>query len=60
MNRIETLRNQALTNYPSREEALYRFHKKFEELGSFGYGVNFILPARSQFSTVIGTALSGL
>ena len=34
--------------------------KKFEELGSFGYGVNFILPARSQFSTVIGTALSGL
>ena len=33
MNRIETLRNQALTNYPSREEALYRFHKKIEELG---------------------------
>ena len=34
--------------------------KKFEELGNFGYGVNFILPAKSQFSTVIGTALSGL
>ena len=33
MERIEFLRGQALTNYPSREEALYRFYKKIEELG---------------------------
>ena len=34
--------------------------KKFAELNALGYGVNFIMPERSQFSTVIGTALSGL
>lgn len=34
--------------------------KKFEELNALGYGVNFIMPQKSQFATVIGTALSGL
>ena len=36
--------------------------KKFEELSSMkkNYGVNFIIPDNSRFSTVIGTALSGL
>lgn len=34
--------------------------KKFEELNGLGYGINFIMPSRSQFATVIGTALSGL
>lgn len=35
--------------------------QKFEEFNTrHNYGVNFIIPKNSQFSTVIGTALSGL
>lgn len=35
--------------------------KKFEEFNTVhNYGVSFIIPKRSQFSTVIGTALAGL
>ncbi len=34
--------------------------QKFEEFNSMGYGINFIIPERSQFATVIGTALTGL
>ena len=35
--------------------------QKFEEFNTkYKYGVNFIIPKNSQFSTVIGTALSGL
>ena len=33
-------------------------HKKFEEFNGMGYGVNFIIPERAQYSTVIGCALS--
>ena len=31
---------------------------KFEEFNRMGYGVNFIMPKRSQYATVIGCALS--
>ena len=31
---------------------------KFEEFNNLGYGVNFIIPELSQYSTVIGCALS--
>ena len=34
--------------------------KKFEIFNGLGYGVNFIIPKNAEFSTVIGTALSGL
>lgn len=35
--------------------------KKFDEFNTvYNYGVNFIIPENAQFSTVIGTALSGL
>ena len=35
--------------------------QKFEEFNTkYKYGVNFIIPKNAQFSTVIGTALSGL
>lgn len=35
--------------------------QKFEEFNTkYSYGVNFIIPKKAQFSTVIGTALSGL
>ena len=34
--------------------------KKFDVFNGLGYGVNFIIPKYSQFSTVIGTALSGV
>ncbi len=35
--------------------------KKFHEFNTrYNYGVNFIIPENAQFSTVIGTALSGL
>ena len=35
--------------------------KKFDEFNTkYNYGVNFIIPDNAQFSTVIGTALSGL
>ena len=35
--------------------------KKFHEFNTrYNYGVNFIIPKNAQFSTVIGTALSGL
>lgn len=34
--------------------------KKFEVFNNLGYGVNFIIPHHSEYSTVIGTALSGL
>ena len=39
---------------------LKRCHEKFTEFNSMGYGVNFRIPDRAQFSTVIGTALGGL
>ena len=39
---------------------LKRCHEKFNEFNSMGYGVNFLIPERAQFSTVIGTALGGL
>ena len=39
---------------------LPRCKVKFDEFNEMPYGVNFIIPERSQFSTVIGTALSGL
>ena len=44
-----------LTRFPHCE-------RKFRELNSpqYNYGVNFIIPENSRFSTVIGTALSGL
>ena len=32
--------------------------EKFEEFNNMGYGVNFIIPKNSQYSTVIGCALS--
>ena len=32
--------------------------KKFEEFNRLGYGVNFVIPKMSEFSTVIGCALS--
>ena len=35
--------------------------QKFEEFNTkYKYGVNFLIPKNAQFSTVIGTALSGL
>ena len=39
---------------------LARCKIKFDEFNGMPYGVNFIIPERSQFSTVIGTALRGL
>lgn len=33
-------------------------HKKFHEFNNLGYGVNFVIPERAQYSTVIGCALS--
>ena len=33
---------------------------KFDEINEMHYGVKFLIPERSQFSTVIGTALRGL
>ena len=33
---------------------------KFEEFNTMGYGVDFRIPSRSQFATVIGAALIGL
>ena len=33
--------------------------EKFREINGMGYGVNFIIPEMSQFSTVIGCALEG-
>ena len=44
-----------LTRFPHCE-------RKFRELNQphYNYGVNFIIPENSRFSTVIGTALSGL
>ena len=33
--------------------------QKFAEFNSMGYGVNFIIPERAQYSTVIGSALCG-
>lgn len=33
-------------------------HKKFKEFNEMGYGVNFVIPKLSQYSTVIGCALS--
>ena len=36
---------------------LKRCKEKFEEFNTMGYGVNFIIPERAQFATVIGTAL---
>ena len=33
-------------------------HEKFREINGMGYGVNFIIPERAQYSTVIGCALS--
>jgi len=35
-------------------------HSKFEEMSNMGYGVKFIIPERSRFSTVIGAALHGI
>ena len=32
--------------------------RKFEEFNGMGYGVNFVIPKMSEFSTVIGCALS--
>ncbi len=34
--------------------------EKFREFNGMGYGVNFIIPDRAQFSTVIGCALGGI
>jgi type II pantothenate kinase len=34
--------------------------KKFDELNGLNYGVNFIIPEKSRFATVIGTALSAV
>ena len=34
--------------------------KKFEEFNRLGYGVNFMIPELSEFSTVIGATLVGL
>ena len=36
---------------------LKRCKEKFKEFNTMGYGVNFIIPERAQFATVIGTAL---
>lgn len=38
---------------------LARCKQKFAEFNTMGYGVNFIIPERAQFATVIGTALGG-
>lgn len=35
-------------------------HKKFDEFNRMGYGVNFIIPERSRYATVIGAALHGI
>jgi type II pantothenate kinase len=32
--------------------------RKFSEFNQMGYGVNFIIPERSQFATVIGSAFT--
>lgn len=37
-----------------------RCRQKFDEFNTMGYGVNFIIPERAQFATVIGTALGGI
>lgn len=34
--------------------------RKFEEFNGMGYGVNFVIPTRSRYATVIGTAIRGL
>ncbi len=34
--------------------------RKFDEINGMGYGVNFIIPERSRFATVIGAALRGM
>ncbi len=34
--------------------------RKFEEFNGMGYGVRFVIPTRSRFATVIGTAMRGL
>ena len=36
---------------------LKRCKEKFKEFNTMGYGVNFVIPERAQFATVIGTAL---
>ena len=35
-------------------------HEKFREFNSLGYGVNFVIPELSQYSTVIGCAMTAL
>jgi len=35
-------------------------HRKFDEFNHLGYGVNFIIPKMSEYSTVIGCAISAL
>ncbi len=35
-------------------------HSKFEEINGMGYGVRFVIPKLSRFSTVIGAGLLGL
>lgn len=34
--------------------------KKFVEFNTLGYGVNFVIPNRSRFATVIGAAMRGM
>jgi type II pantothenate kinase len=34
--------------------------RKFDEINGMGYGVNFVIPERSRFATVIGAALRGM
>ena len=39
---------------------LAKCRTKFEEFNTMGYGVDFLIPERAQFATVIGAALSGI
>ncbi len=55
--RSRGVKNIVLTGNLTR---LKKCKEKFDEINTMGYGVNFLIPSRAQFATVIGTALGGL
>ena len=52
-------RKLAMKYHPDRNQGNAEAAEKFKEINGMGYGVNFVIPELSQFSTVIGCALEG-
>ena len=55
--RSRSVTDIVLTGNLTRLESCY---EKFREFNSLGYGVNFVIPELSQYSTVIGCAMTAL